>query len=65
MEIKTISPFVANSGQLPPATSAHRITSSTRTTIDCGMVMTRAFAVFKLSTNAIQVGCSIRRSLDR
>jgi len=43
------------------AMAHHRITSSALTRIDCGIVMPRAFAVFRLTTTSNLVGCSIGR----
>ena len=44
------------------ATSHHWITSSARTSSDCGIVRPSAFAVFRLMTSSNFVGCSIGRS---
>jgi hypothetical protein len=38
------------------------ITSSARSTNECGMVMPSAFAVFRLMTNSNLVGCSMGNS---
>jgi hypothetical protein len=40
----------------------HRMISSARTRMDCGMVRPRAFAVLRLITNSNFVGCSTGRS---
>jgi len=42
--------------------TVHRITSSARSSIDCGMVMPSALAALRLTTNSNLVGCSIGSS---
>ena len=42
--------------------AAHRITSSARSRIDCGMAMPSDLAAFRLTTKSNFVGCSIGRS---
>ena len=45
-----------------PGTENHRISSSARSSTDCGIVRPRAFAVLRLITSSNLVGCSTGRS---
>src|SRR5437667_8157516 len=47
---------------LPVSRRYHWITSSARSSSDCGIVMPSAFAVFRLMTSSNLVGCSTGRS---